>query len=95
MLIPNRVDERWSLDFMSDQLANGRRFRVLNIVDDYSRECIGQIVDVSLSGQRLSRYLDELLTRRSTPNSIVMDNGPELTSKAMFLWSQRTNVVSA
>jgi len=92
MLVPSRVDERWSLDFMSDQLANGRRFRVLNIVDDYSRECIGQIVDVSISGQRLSRYLDELLIYRSKPHSIVMDNGPELTSKAMFLWSQRTQV---
>lgn len=92
MLVPNRVDMRWSLDFMSDQLANGRRFRVLNIVDDYSRECIGQIVDVSISGHQLSRLLDELLTYRCKPHSIVMDNGPELTSKAMFLWSQRTKV---
>jgi len=92
MLVLDRVDQRWSLDFMSDQLANGRRFRVLNLVDDHSRECIGQIVDVSISGQRLSRFLDTLLTYRSKPHSIVMDNGPELTSKAMFLWSQRTRV---
>ena len=92
MIVPDRADKRWSLDFVSDQLANGRRFRVLNIVDDYRRECIGQIVDVSISGQRLSRFLDELLNYRSKPHSIVMDNGPELTSKSMFLWSQRTGV---
>jgi putative transposase len=49
----------WSVDFVSDQLANGRRFRILNIVDDYSRECVGQIVDFLISGERLSRFLDE------------------------------------
>ena len=67
-----RPNQRWSMDLMSDQLANGRRFRVLNIVDDYTRECKGQIVDFSISG--------------------VVDNGPELTSKAMFLWSERAGV---
>ncbi len=54
MVVPDAVNQRWSIDFVSDQLANGRRFRVLNIVDDYSRECVSQIVDFSISGQRLA-----------------------------------------
>ena len=88
MLVPDAVDERWSMDFMSDQLANGRRFRVLNIVDDYSRECVLQIVDFSISGHRLVRELDKL--KRKLPKTIVCDNGPEFTSKAMFFWAKRT-----
>ncbi len=54
MVVPDAVNQRWSIDFVSDQLANGRRFRVLNIVDDFSRECVSQIVDFSISGQRLA-----------------------------------------
>ena len=57
MPVPNTVNERWSMDFMSDQLANGRRFRILNIVDDFTRECVTQIVDFSISGERLAREL--------------------------------------
>jgi len=92
MVVPTRVNERWSLDFVHDQLSNGRRIRVLNIVDDYSRTCVGQLVDTSISGVRVARYLDEIADQRPLPKSIVMDNGPELTSKAMFFWSQRTGV---
>jgi len=92
MLVPSAVNERWSVDFVSDQLANGRRFRVFNVVDDFSRECVLQIVDFSISGQRLVNELDRLSRTRRLPNTIVCDNGPELTSKAMFLWSQRVGV---
>ena len=92
MSVPSRPNERWSLDFMSDQLADGRRFRILNIVDDYPRVCVGQIVDLSISGQRLVRYLEQLRDTRGLPKALVLDNGPELTSKAMFFWSQATNV---
>ena len=74
---------------MSDQLANGRRFRVLNIVDDYTRECKGQIVDFSISGLRLSLFLGGC---SPLPQEIVLDNGPELTIKAMFLWSVQAGV---
>jgi len=56
MAVPTRPNERWSMDFVSDQLANSRRIRVLNIVDDYSRVCAGQLVDVSISGARVARY---------------------------------------
>ena len=92
MPIPEEANQRWSIDFVSDQLATGRRFRVLNVVDDYSRECIGQIVDTSITGERVSRLLDRVMLDRSRPEAIVTDNGPEFTSKAMHLWSQRTGV---
>ena len=99
-----RPNQRWSLDFMSDQLADGRRFRVLNIVDDYRREGKGQIVDFPISGLRLSLFLggcveriqDRVLRTDSLgsplPQEIVLDNGPELSSKAMFLWSEQAGV---
>jgi putative transposase len=92
MAIPSRPNERWSLDFVSDQLADGRRFRVLNIVDDYSRVCVGQIVDLSISGLRLTRYLEQLRETRGLPQGLVLDNGPELTCKAMFFWAQQAGV---
>jgi len=87
-----RPMQRWSLDFVSDQLADCRRFRVLNIVDDCSRICPGQIVDISISGARITRFLDKLALRTGLPEEIVLDNGPEGTSKAMFDWSERTGV---
>lgn len=90
MAIPSKPNQRWSMDFVSDQLANGRRFRVLNIVDDYSRECILQVVDTSISGHRVALELDRL--SRPLPRTIVVDNGPEFTSKAMFFWSKRRKV---
>lgn len=92
MMMPEGPGQRWSLDFVSDQLATGRRFRVLNIVDDYSRECVGQIIDTSISGRRLAGFLDEIGKNRSLPGTIVCDNGSELTSKAMFFWSQQRSV---
>ncbi len=54
MLIPTQANERWSMDFVSDELSDGRRFRVLNAVDDYSRECVGQLTDLSISGERVA-----------------------------------------
>ncbi|MEL6451612.1 MAG: IS3 family transposase [Pseudomonadota bacterium] len=75
--------KRWSMDFVSDQLADCRRFRVLNIVDDHSRFCPGQIVDVSIPGARVARFLDDLAQRVGLPEEIIRDNGPEGTSKAM------------
>ena len=86
--VPERPNQRWSLDFVSDQLADGRRFRVLNIVDDYTRECVGQLADTSISGLRMARFLDQIGLTRPLPRSIVCDNGPEMTSKAMFFWAK-------
>ena len=90
--VPEKPMQRWSLDFVSDQLADCRRFRVLNIVDDHSRFCPGQIVDVSIPGARVARFLDDLAHRMGLPEEIILDNGPEGTSKAMFDWSERTGV---
>lgn len=92
IMAPDAPNERWSLDFVSDQLATCRRFRVLNIVDDHSKFCPGQIVDVSISGEKLAGFLDDLGEICGLPKEIVLDNGPEGTSKAMFDWSERTGV---
>jgi len=92
LAVPSSVNQRWSVDFISDQLANGRRFRVFNVDDDFSRECLLQVVDFSIGGERLARELDLLAMTRTLPKKIVLDNGPELTSKAMFFWSKRTGV---
>lgn len=90
--VPEKAMQRWSMDFVGDQLADCRRFRVLNIVDDHSRFCPGQIVDVSIPGARVARFLDDLALRIGLPEEIILDNGPEGTSKAMFDWSERTGV---
>ena len=90
--VPSGPNERWSADFVHDQLATGRRIRVLNIVDDFSRVCVAQLVDTSISGARTVRLLDQLAETRGLPKVLNMDNGPEFTSKAMFFWSQRTGV---
>lgn len=80
------------MDFVSDSLCSRRRFRVLNIVDDHTRESPGQLVDLSISGERVVRLLDPLASLHGLPDEIVLDNGPEFTCKAMFLWSLRTGV---
>ncbi len=85
---PDRVNQRWSLDFVSDTLADGRRFRMLCVVDDFSRECLALVADTSLSGARLVRELDGIAARRGLPLSVVSDNGTELTSVAVLRWSQ-------
>jgi putative transposase len=90
--LPSRVNERWSLDFMSDQLADGRVFRTLNIVDDFTRECRAIEVDTSLTGRRVARVLDRLCAEYGVPAALVMDNGPELTSRALDTWAYRTGV---
>lgn len=90
--VPNGINQRWSMDFVSDQLATGRRFRVLNIVDDYSREVVGQLSETSISGHRVARFLNQIGLERPLPGSIVCDNGTEFTSKAMFEWSRNTHV---
>lgn len=92
MLLPSLPNERWSLDFVSDAFTDGRRFRVLAVVDDYSRECLAHVADTSLSGLRVTRELTELIKRRGKPNTIVSDNGTELTSMAVLKWCQETGI---
>ena len=90
MLVPDTVNQRWSMDFVSDQLANGRRFRVLNVVDDFSREIVLQVIDFSIPGYRVARELDRL--ERKLPKTIVCDSCPEFTCKAMFFWAKKTSI---
>jgi len=92
MVVPSRANERWSMDFVSDQLSDGRRFRVLNIVDDYSREMVGQLVSVSITGRQVAQCLTQIGEERGLPRTIVCDNGTEFTSKAMFFWAKDAGV---
>lgn len=88
MELPSGPDQRWSLDFVSDAFTDGRRFRILAVVDDYSRECLALVADTSLSGLRVARELTKLCKERSKPTTIVSDNGTEFTSVAILKWSQ-------
>lgn len=87
-----RINQIWSLDFVSDALADGRRFRILSIIDQYSRECVGLIADTSLSGARVARELTKLMSIRAKPSVIVSDNGTEFTSKAILIWAMEHKV---
>ena len=78
---------RWSLDFVSDTLADGRRFRVLCVLDDFSRECLVTVVDTSLGGACVVRELEAVVNQRGWPHTIVSDNGTELTSNAVLRWA--------
>ena len=88
-LLPN---QRWSLDFVSDQLTDGRRFRILTVVDDCTRECLALVADTSLSGLRVARELDSIIRVRGRPAGIVSDNGTELTSNAILSWADQAQV---
>jgi len=80
------------MDFMSDVLANGRRIRTLNIVDDTTRECLAIEVDTSISGLRVGRVLTGIALFRPLPKQIVVDNGPEFTSRALDQWAYENHV---
>jgi putative transposase len=87
MTVPNAINQRWSLDFVADALSDGRRFRILCVVDDFSRECLATVVDTSLGGVRVVRELDRLTVERALPRMVVSDNGTELTSCAVLRWA--------
>lgn len=92
MAVPQGPNRRWSLDFVADALSWGRRFRVLAVVDDFTRECLALVVDSSIGGTRVVRELDTLIARRGRPATIVSDNGTELTSRAVLDWTNRSGV---
>lgn len=92
ILVVARANARWSLDFVHDQMANGRRFRILNIVDDVTRECLASIADTSISGARVARELTALMARRGRPGMIVSDNGTEFTSNAVLSWASTQRI---
>jgi putative transposase len=85
--VPGQRLERWSMDFMADTLADGRTFRVLNIVDDFTRECVAIEVDKSLPGLRVVRVLERLRDTTGLPRRLVVDNGPEFAGRALDTWA--------
>jgi putative transposase len=89
---PTRPNELWGMDFVSDALGNGRRFRALTIVDEMTREAPAIVVDFSLPGERVVRVLDELGQTRGDADGIVVDNGPEFRSEALDQWAARHHV---
>lgn len=92
MVASDGPNQRWSLDFASDALTDGRRFRILTVVDDHTRENLALVADTSLSGLRVTRELDRLIAERGAPNTIVSDNGTEFTSMAVLRWVQETGI---
>lgn len=92
---PLHANVRWSMDFVSDAIAGGRRFRTLNVVDDCTREALVMEVDFSLPALRVIRALDEVAGHRGYPKSIVVDNGPEFISVALGVWAEEHGVALA
>jgi len=92
LLLPSGMDERWSMDFVCDSLYDGRKFRVFNLIDDFSRESIIQHADFSISGVRLVRIFEDIKKTRLLPKQIVCDNGTEFTSKAFMKWANDNKV---
>ena len=82
-------NQRWSMDFVSDQLANGRRIRVLNVLDDFSRRCLAAEVDTSLPGLRVCRVLDRLVSHHGKTEALLVDNGPDFAGKALDEWAYK------
>jgi putative transposase len=92
ILMAARANARWSVDFVHDQMTSGRRFRIFNVVDDVTRECLASIADTSISGARVARELSGLIERRGKPDLIVSDHGTEFTSNAVLAWSSECGI---
>ena len=92
ILVEAKANARWSLDFVHDQFSHGRRFRILNVVDDVTRECLAAIPDTSISGRRVARELTAIVERRGKPGVIVSDHGTEFTSNAMLAWAEEHRI---
>lgn len=86
LLVPQTINQGWSMDFMCDSLVDGRRFRLLNIIDDYNRESLAIEVDTSLPSLRVIRVLEQLIEHRTKPQVIRVDNGPEFISDRLQQW---------
>jgi putative transposase len=89
---PDRPNACWSLDFVHDQMTDGRRFRVLGVIDECTRECLALVPDTSISGQRVARELSRIIAWRGKPEAILSDNGTELTSNAILAWADERGV---
>ena len=92
LLIPEKPNQTWSIDFMTDTLISSKRFRTLNVIDDFNREALAIEAAPSITGLRLTRMLDKVVCYRGYPKAIRCDNGPELRSKALATWAKQHNV---
>lgn len=92
IIIPSKPNNTWSIDFMTDTLTSSRRFRTLNVVDDFNRECLIIEAAKSITGSRLTRTLDKIAGLRGYPKNVRCDNGPELRSKSLAAWARYHNV---
>nr|WP_156421896.1 IS3 family transposase [Paucibacter sp. KCTC 42545] len=92
LTVPTRVNEVWSMDFVSDSLANGRRIKCLTVADDFTHECVDIAVDYGISGQYVTRLLDRAAIFRGYPAAVRTDNGPEFTCRAFIAWAQAHDV---
>jgi len=89
---PKMINETWSLDYMSDALINGKRFRTANVIDDCNREVLGIKASISLPSQQVASFLDDIAQERGYPQKIRMDNGPENISKTLKQWAKNRNI---
>ena len=92
LAVPDAPNATWSMDFMSDQLADGRSFRTLNVLDDYNREGLAIEVDISLPAQRVIRTLERVIEWRGRPLNLRVDDGPEYVSAALQTWAQKRGI---
>jgi putative transposase len=92
LAVPGAINEVWSMDFMHDNLSDGRQFRLFNVLDDFNREGLGIEVDLSLPSARVIRSLDQIIDWRGQPKAIRCDNGPEYLSGALQEWSVRRGI---
>ena len=92
LAVPEQPNEVWSMDFMADQLADGRLFRTLNVIDDFNREGLGIDIDFSLPAERIARSLNRIIEWCGKPETIRVDNGPEYISGNLLAWAERRNI---
>ena len=90
--MPESINQVWSMDFMRDQLSNGRSFRLFNVLDDSNQEELGIEVDLSLAASRVIRTLEQIIERRGKPQAIRFDNGREYISGALRSWAEREDI---
>jgi putative transposase len=92
LMVPCEPNQMWSIDFMSDSLVDGRKFRLLNVIDDFNRESLAVEVDTSMPSLRVTRVLERLIEYRGKPSNIRMDNGPEFISHVLQLWCEKKKI---
>jgi len=92
MEVPDDPNQRWSLDFVSDAFTDGSRFRILTVIDDFTKENVLLVSDTSISGLRVTHELDQAIEERGIPKAIVSDNGTDFTSMAILKWVQDNGI---